>query len=232
MPSFRQCPLQLPAGPAAETPGVVWAGADWGVHIDEFDEKAATWDDDPAKVERARVVARVIASTVPLRPSTRLLEYGAGTGLVAEALSDQVGPITVADPSAGMREVMQAKVEAGRLPDARVWSLDLSEEAPPDERFDLIVTVMVLHHIPELATVLEGFRALLDPGGHLCIVDLEAEDGGFHGEGFGGHHGFERPALAADLAAAGFDEVAFSDCHRMERNGETYPLFLATGTRL
>src|SRR5690606_42045723 len=47
---------------------------------DPFDEKAATWDDDPAKVERARVVADALRDAVPPGPTTRLLEYGAGTG--------------------------------------------------------------------------------------------------------------------------------------------------------
>src|SRR5690606_18584865 len=77
---------------------------------DDFDEKAATWDADPAKVERARVVAEAVRATVPLDRSTRLLEYGAGTGLVTQALRDAVGPVTLADTSAGMRDVMQAKV--------------------------------------------------------------------------------------------------------------------------
>ena len=130
-----------------------------------FDEEAATWDDDPAKVERAAVVADAIGAAVDPQPTTRVLEYGAGTGLVAQALRDQVGPLTLADPSEGMRAVMQAKVDAGTLPGARVWSLDLTTDPPPEERFDLIVTVMALHHIADLGPVLAGFAALLAPGG-------------------------------------------------------------------
>jgi ubiquinone/menaquinone biosynthesis C-methylase UbiE len=202
------------------------------VHSEHFDEKAATWDADPAKVERARDVARRIAADLPLGPSTRVLEYGAGTGLVSQALREHVGPLTLADASSGMREVMQAKVDAGELPDdARIWSLDLAADPPPDERFDLIVTVMVLHHIPDLDIVLERLLALLEPGGHLCIVDLDAEDGAFHGEGFGGHHGFHRPDLVEQLTQAGFGQVVVADCGHMEKDGGTYSLFLARGTR-
>lgn len=198
---------------------------------DSFDEKAATWDDDPAKVERARVVADAIRTTVPLDSSTRVLEYGAGTGLVTQALRDAVGPVTMADTSTGMRDVMRAKVEAGTIPDARVWDLDLATQPVPDERFDLVVTVMTLHHIHDLDTVLKGFADLLVEGGHLCVVDLEEEDGSFHGHDFAGHHGFERSALAERLAGAGFTDVAFRDCYHVVRDGETYPLFLATSTR-
>lgn len=192
-----------------------------------FDEAAATWD-EPAKVERAATVAAAIVGAVAPGPATRLLEYGAGTGLVTEALRDHVGPVTLADASEGMRSVMASKVAAGALPaDARIWALDLAADPVPDEQFDLIVTVMVLHHIADLDRVLAAFRRLLAPGGHLCIVDLDHEDGSFHGDGFAGHHGFHRPTLAAQLTAAGFAEPAFSDCAQMVRDGVSYDLFLA-----
>ncbi|HEX5365682.1 MAG TPA: class I SAM-dependent methyltransferase [Acidimicrobiales bacterium] len=198
---------------------------------DMFDDKAATWDADPAKVERARVVADAVRAAVPLDRSTRLLEYGAGTGLVTQALRPHVGPVTLADTSAGMRAVVQSKIDAGTLPDARLWDVDLAVEPPPDELFDLVVTVMALHHIPELDPVLSAFAALLADGGHLCVVDLEEEDGSFHGDGFAGHRGFARPALAARLLAAGFVDVSFRPCHHVVRDGARYPLFLAVCRR-
>jgi predicted TPR repeat methyltransferase len=201
------------------------------VSTNSFDEKAATWDDDPAKVERAEAVALAIQATVPLEKSMRLLEYGAGTGLVTQALRGSVGPVTMADTSTGMRNVISGKIAAGIITDARVWDLDLATETVPDERFDLIVTVMTLHHITPLAPVLSGFAELLVEGGHLCIVDLEEEDGSFHGEGFHGPHGFERSALASQLRDAGFTDIAFQHCGDVDRGGATYPLFLATCAR-
>lgn len=165
----------------------------------------------------------------PIRP--RMLEYGAGTGLVTQAMRGAVGPVTLVDTSNGMRDVIQAKIDAGAIIDARVWALDLATEPPPDEQFDLIVTVLTLHHITDLASVLAGFARLLQPGGHLCIVDLDHEDGSFHGDGFAGHRGFKRPALAASIATHGFADISFMDCHHLIRDGATYPLFLATARR-
>jgi 2-polyprenyl-3-methyl-5-hydroxy-6-metoxy-1,4-benzoquinol methylase len=196
-----------------------------------FDDQAATWDDDPAKVARAAEIAETIAAVVPLDPSMRLLEYGAGTGLLSQALRDRVGPVTLADSSAGMRAVVQSKIDAGALPGARVWSLDLEVDPAPDERFDVIVTVLTLHHISRPATVLHAFAGLLETGGHLGIADLEKEDGSFHGADFDGHHGFERDALAADLDRAGFSDVRFTACTPLEKHGGSYPVFLATATR-
>lgn len=200
----------------------------------EFDQKAATWDDDPGKVQRGRVVAETLLDTLSVGRATRVLEYGAGTGLTSQALADHVGQITLAEPSAGMRAVMEDKVQAGTLPaDARIWDLDLSTSPPPDgERFDLVVTVMTLHHIHDLPPVLAGFATLLSDGGHLCVVDLEREDGSFHATSpdFAGHDGFAHDDLTRQLQDAGFTEAQFRPCHEVEKDGSTYPLFMATAT--
>jgi hypothetical protein len=65
----------------------------------------------------------------------------------------------------------------------------------------------------------------------VCMVDLEQEDGSFGGEGFNGHHGFNRAALASSPTDAGFTEARVQRCHEMVRDGATYPLFLGTGVR-
>ena len=228
-PNASALPHPAPGGADASSGDGSRSGArDPSMTTNPFDAKAATWDDDPAKVARAAEVARCIATAGPLDSSTRLLEYGAGTGLVTEALRKNVGPVTLADTSTGMRNVMQAKVDAGALADARIWDLNLETGPPPDEQFDVIVTVLTLHHIHDLARVLAGFAALLVPGGHLCIADLEREDGSFHGADFDGHHGFDHTALARELADAGFTSTSFVDCTHLERNGGTYLVFLAT----
>ena len=196
-----------------------------------FDSRAATWDDDPAKVARAAAIARSIKETVPLGRSMRLLEYGAGTGLVTQALRDDLGPVTLADTSTGMRDVMAKKIDSGALVDARIWDLDLAVQPVPDDRFDVIVTVMTLHHIANIGTVLAAFAELLADGGYLCVVDLDEEDGSFHGEGFDGHRGFSRSQLVEDLADSGFTEVHVGDCYEIARSDERYPLFLATARR-
>jgi ubiquinone/menaquinone biosynthesis C-methylase UbiE len=198
-----------------------------------FDDRAATWDDQ-AKTKRAQVVAAAVRRAAVVTESTRILEYGAGTGLVSQELArGSVGPITLADPSAGMREVMHSKVAAGALPaDSRVWDLDLSAGGVPDERFDLVVTVMTLHHILDLTPVLEGFARLLDDGGRLCVVDLVKEDGSFHRDGdFHGHHGFDTGDLATRLESAGFTGVHVELVHEVVKNEVAYPVFLAACTK-
>jgi SAM-dependent methyltransferase len=201
--------------------------------VSTFDEKAATWDDDPTKAERARVFARAILEVVPASQTTRLLEYGAGTGLLSEELVGHVGTITLVDPSAGMREVMAAKVTDGRLPgDSRIWDLDLAVDPVPEDRFDLVATLMTLHHVSDVPRVLGAFSDLLAEGGRLCVVDLVEEDGSFHDGEFAGHNGFDTSSLAERVREAGFADVEVrADFHFVEKNGRDYPLFLLTAAK-
>ena len=202
---------------------------------EHFDGKAATWDDDPDKVRQSSEVASAIAATIPPAPGgTRLLEYGAGTGLVSTALLDElVAPrVTLADNSAGMRQVLADKVASGVLPSpTRVWDLDLESHPVPTERFDLVVTSMVLHHVHDLDTVLAGFAQLLESRGHLCIADLDREDGSFHDHDFDGHHGFSREGLAVDLESAGFVDVRVGDGGTVRKDGRDFSVFLAVARR-
>ncbi len=199
--------------------------------IDRFDTKASTWDADPEKVARANAIAEGIAEAVPLNLNMQVLEYGAGTGLVSQALQARIGPLTLADPSVGMREMLHEKIGAGALRLARVWDLNLESDPPPPETFELIVTAMVLHHVRNLPVVLGGFARLLEPGGYLCIADLDKEDGSFHDYDFDGHHGFDRADLTAELHSAGFSQVTIGDCTFAERDGREFPVFLAVAQR-
>ena len=201
---------------------------------EHFDGKAATWDDDPDKVRQSTEVAAAMAAAVPPAPGIRLLEYGAGTGLVTIALLDHLTDpvVTLVDNSSGMRQVLADKVEAGALPSPTlVWDLDLETQPVPTERFDVVVTSMVLHHVHDLDRVLSGFAELLESGGHLCIADLDREDGSFHDHDFDGHHGFSREGLAADLESAGFVDVRVGDGGTVRKDGRDFSVFLAVGRR-
>lgn len=239
-PAFREWLDQTRGGrPQTRPLGELTAAALQGERpagVGHFDARAATWDQDPAKIERAARIADCVAEQVRLGRGLRVLEYGAGTGLVSQALMDRVGPLTLVDTSSGMREVMAEKIRAGALPEGtRVWDLDLEQAGAdrPDERFDLVVGALVLHHVQDLATVLAGLAGLLHPGGALCIADLDREDGSFHAhhDSFHGHDGFDRRELTAALSAVGLTDVTVTDCTTIEKEGRAYPVFLAVGRR-
>src|SRR5690349_11117165 len=112
-----------------------------------FDERAKDWDSDPGKVERARVVADSIRRAIPLSTKMKALEYGCGTGLLSFALQSDLGQITLADTSPGMLDVLKKKIADAGVMNMHPVRLDLTSDPLPSERYDLIYSLMVLHHI-------------------------------------------------------------------------------------
>lgn len=197
----------------------------------DFDAQAASWDADPGKTRRARDVAAALRTAVPLCPTTRALEYGAGTGLLSFELKDELGSIVLADSSQGMLAVTGEKIETAAARHMQTLLMDLTADPLPPRSFDLVYSMMTLHHIADTPAILRTFAEMLVPGGWLAIADLDAEDGSFHGPGMDVHHGFDRAALAEQLAAADFENVAIDTCHEMRRHERTYSVFLAVGSK-
>lgn len=195
-----------------------------------FNERATSWDDDPAKHQRAQTVAAAIRAAIRPDRTMTALEYGCGTGLLSFALQEDLGEILLADSAAGMLAVVDRKIAAAGVRHLSSIQLDLSLAPPPDRTFDLVYSLMTLHHVADVQGLLTQFYALLRPAGHLCIADLDSEDGSYHGTGFAGHPGFDRNRLAAVLRRSGFVSVTFATVFRIrkERAGQTreYPLFL------
>jgi len=197
----------------------------------DFDSKARDWDSNPVFQERADKIAAAIRAAIPLNTKMHALDYGCGTGLLSFPLKDALGHITLKDSSAGMLDVLREKIAAQGVANMTVRQADLSSQPLPEERYDLIYTSMVLHHIPDTAAILATFHALLNRGGHLCVADLDQEDGSFHGSDVDVHHGFARADLARLAEAAGFVDVRFSTVFEIAKEtaaGGTrgYPVFL------
>ena len=201
----------------------------------DFNERARDWDSDPMKIERAQAVAQALRQQVALAGHWQALEYGCGTGLLSFALQPYLGEITLADSAPGMLEVLAAKIGRANIQNMHPLLLDLEVDTAFSAQFDLIFSLMTLHHIQQVEPVLDHFYRLLNPGGWLCTADLDQEDGSFHPAGFSGHRGFERGALAEMLERAGFVNLSFSTPYtilkRSDQGQRAYPLFLAAGQK-
>jgi ubiquinone/menaquinone biosynthesis C-methylase UbiE len=200
-----------------------------------FDSIAADWDSDPRRVDRARVVADAIRQNVPLHAAMTALEYGCGTGLLSFALRDSIGPITLADSSPGMLAVLTEKIAADGIRNMTPVRLDLSTDPLPRGRYQLIFTLMALHHVTDTSQLIKVFYELLETPGYLCIADLDNEDSSFHGPDFQGHKGFDREELRRLAAQAGFREAAFATVLHVIRETkegkQVYPVFLMTALK-
>ena len=199
--------------------------------MSEFDSRAREWDKDKMHLERSAAIAEMLKNMIPLSSSMKALELGAGTGILSFMLRDELAEITLVDNSSEMIKVCEEKIEYHQTTHIKALWMDL-EQTDPGEKYDLIYSQMVLHHVTDVEAIFQKFHALLNPGGYLAIADLYTEDGSFHGPEVKVHLGFDPEDLAKQLENKGFKQLKFESCFEVKReSGQKYPVFLLVGRR-
>lgn len=183
-----------------------------------FDEVAEKWEKDPVRLERAARVAETIREKVPLDVHWEAMEFGCGTGQLSFFLREKLGHITLVDTSEGMLEVVRKKIAAAGAVNLTPLALDLTKGELPEKDFDLIYTLLALHHIPAPERLVPVFKNLLKKGGYLFIAELEKGETSFHGEDFPGHDGFTRKELTEMVSREGFENVGIDECFVIRRD--------------
>jgi predicted TPR repeat methyltransferase len=197
----------------------------------DFDQKAATWDDEPRRVKLAREVAAGIINTANPTEAMDAMDFGCGTGLLTLFLQPNLRTIDGVDSSRGMLDVLERKARERGLTNVRPVHCAVERGERPAGPYHLVVSSMTLHHVAELAPLFRLFHDLLLPGGTLCVADLDKEDGTFHDDQTGVQHfGFERHDVIKILAEAGFtgfrdDTIAVIEKSSPDKT-RTYPVFL------
>jgi tRNA (cmo5U34)-methyltransferase len=185
--------------------------------MNEFDIKAAEWDNNPMHWNRSEAVAKEIKSLIPLNKGMSALEYGAGTGITSFLLRDYLKEITLMDNSSEMINVINAKIKTSEVKNLRTLNFNLETDEYKEGKFDLIFTQMVLHHVVDIENIISNFHLLLNPKGFLVIADLYEEDGSFHGDGFTGHNGFNVVELSDILRKNSFLNIKNRTCFVIDR---------------
>ncbi len=186
--------------------------------MDHFNEAASTWDEKAKRVAMAWAVAEEIVNQVPLSNTMTAMEFGCGTGLISMALAPMIKQVLAIDMSENMLAVLDEKIASEKIENVSTRLLDLFTDELPEERFDLIFSGMALHHVKDVDALLDIFAQLLEPGGIVALADLDAEDGGFHGDIPDVFHlGFDRQALAEKFEQKGFSDIKTTTAHIMQK---------------
>lgn len=203
----------------------------------DFDNAAQTWDEKPQRVKLARDIFRSVAAEVDIRNGMTALDFGCGTGLLSLQVLERAGNVTGADTSAGMLTVLESKARSAGL--AGVTTLHLGSEDGDGLAggYDLITSSMTFHHVRDVPSLVRRLAGLLNPGGTLCVADLDPDSGRFHDDNTGVfHHGFPRDEMMNYFKDAGLIEVRSSDAAAVAKKteaGETvnFTIFLVTGKK-
>lgn len=199
--------------------------------MNEFDVRATEWD-TPQRVELALKVAVEIIGNVDLNDSMDVMEYGCGTGLLGLHLVEKVKSATFLDTSVGMLDVLADKIEQREVQNTQIHNVDLSVDVAFTGKYDLILSSMTFHHIADTKALVNRLSGLLKPEGKLVVVDLVAEDGSFHSDGFDGHNGFDVGVLCEMFRTEGLKVANTSQFMDLVRdNGRRYPLFIIVGQK-
>jgi len=196
-----------------------------------FDEQAVVWDNDPKKIERAKVVAREIIDFIQPTKNLCALEFGCGTGLLSFELRDSFKRIALADNSEGMIKVLQQKIQIAGIKNFDPLLIDFEDDIQISKQ-DVVYTLMALHHMPDISRILKTFNSIITQNGYLCIADLVKEDGSYHAHenDFNEQDGFDRKELTEKLIDNNFKVEYYNECYVIEKEVDNkikkYPLFL------
>lgn len=203
--------------------------------MSDFDIKARTWDSNPMNTKRSSAISENMTRRIPLNENMVALDFGAGTGILSFMLADKLKSITMMDTSREMVNVMQEKVQDSGIKNLSPVFFNLVEKEYGLEKFDLIFSQLVLHHIEDVDSLLNRFGKMINDGGFLAIADLYTENGSFHGEGFAGHNGFDEKEMTLKLENAGFKNIEFENCFVVEKmtvDGlKNFPVFVLIASK-
>jgi ubiquinone/menaquinone biosynthesis C-methylase UbiE len=131
----------------------------WHAERDRLDSLTSLYDERTLR----------LCDQLGLAPGWDCLDAGAGTGSLAVALAERVGPAgTVTALDSDIRFL--APLQSERLV---VVESDLAEGNLPADRFDLVHARLVLEHLPRRDEVLASLARAVRPGGWLLIEDFD-----------------------------------------------------------
>nr|WP_246472973.1 class I SAM-dependent methyltransferase [Pelagibacterium limicola] len=111
-----------------------------------------------------------------LRPDMEILEFGCGTGGTAIKHAARVRHIRAIDFSEAMLEKARARAHAAGVDNVTFEREDIVDLAMPDEIYDMVLGMSILHLLEDPDAVIAKVFAMLKPGGHFvsstaCLGD-------------------------------------------------------------
>mgnify|MGYP000014478779 CR=1 FL=1 len=197
---------------------------------DLFNEKAKDWDKNEMVLQLSKATSAAILENIEFNDQMQVMDFGAGTGLITSQVAAHVGAIIAVDVSQSMLDKLADKINLNDK--VQTVCQDITEQAL-DQKFDVIISAMAMHHVKDTNLLMQCFSEHLKPGAKVALADLDKEDGTFHPADIEGvfHDGFDRDSLKNILQKNGFKDIQFVTAHTVNKEMKNYPIFLVTATK-
>lgn len=159
--------------------------------------------DTKDRAELASIIRQAVEPELFDSQNKKLLDYGAGTGLVSLPLADQVASLLLVDTSQQMLTIAEEKIKGAGITNTQVLQADFSQKTP-EIKADVILLSLVLLHIPDTKKILQQLFTTLNTGGKLLIIDFDKNEKVYHPKV---HNGFEQDELRVLLSDTGFQST-------------------------
>ncbi|MCB9412938.1 MAG: class I SAM-dependent methyltransferase [Actinobacteria bacterium] len=170
--------------------------------MNDWDQLAVSWDGDEIIRSYASAafasLEQVLAAHGMALPGSRVLDFGCGTGLLTAFLVDGGAAVDAVDTSAGMLNVLRAKIKTHGWTDVSATS-ELPVGAPT-RPYDLIVCSSVCAFLDDYPAVVAQLVRMLRRGGLFVQWDWERDDPD-------DAHGLTRDEIRSALTAAGLANI-------------------------
>lgn len=172
----------------------------------EFDEKEARETEALYLTPDIAATRRAVIGMLRPKPGERILDIGAGPGLLACEIAGDVGPpgrVVGIDSSPPM--VALAKRRCGNLDWVSFQAGDAATLPCAEGEFDAAVSMQVYEYVPDVPAALEELRRALRPGGRAVIMATDGDSLVLNSED---------PSITSRIAAAWVGHCPHSDLPR------------------
>ena len=138
-----------------------------------WDDRVEAWEQVATSPAFLAIRDRIVELAEPRRDD-RVVDLGAGTGLLALALAPRVHELVAVDISERMLERLDDTAAADGVHNVEPLVADLRRLPLEDESATLVVSNYAFHHLddPGKELALAEARRILRPGGRLVVCDM------------------------------------------------------------
>lgn len=162
-------------------------------NTDKF-EMIANRYDTSERIQIAKVSSDAIGEYLVDTKSKKAIDFGCGTGLVGMNLLNDFNSMLFLDTSQNMISQVNQKISKFNIKNVDTLCFDFEKKDQWDLHADYIFMAQVLLHINDVELVLSRLYDVLNPGGHLLIVDFNKNE-----------------EIVSDMVHNGFDQAKLAD---------------------